>query len=299
MSAGLPRKGLIIDDEVHFAQVVIVKDGELLAGGIVDLDPTCKTGLGLDGEGVAFAKGAFYIIGSHGHPRDPDRRLDPTRDRVEIDARIDACSKLIRLAIDPSAITDQGEVTGAPHIRSVVDLRPLIRSHAVLESLKPFLGQRLEEQSNGLTIEGIAAVQDRLYIGLRAPVLEGDHAAVISFAQDAPFDNQPLEPRLDRLRLGPKRGVRDLAALGSGLLVLAGPAYERKKAKDGDYSIFAWDRDQMLVLLKDLPAIEEDGKILKPEVLLPIRTYANGTLAVLVLFDSAKEGGPRLFRIPG
>ena len=54
----------------------------------------------------------------------------------------------------------------------------------------------------------------------------------------------------------------------------------------------------MLVLLKDLPPFEEDGEALKPEALLPLRTHPDGSLDVLVLFDHAKEGGPRLFRLP-
>ena len=49
----------------------------------------------------------------------------------------------------------------------------------------------------------------------------------------------------------------------------------------------------MLVLLRDLPAYEADGEILKPEALLPLKANADGTLDVLVLFDAAKEGGPR------
>jgi hypothetical protein len=298
LPVGLPRKCLVIDDEVQFAQIVIVNDGELLAGDTIPLVTSPNDGQSLDGEGVAFAKGAFYFVGSHGHPRDRKGELDPVRDRAKIEASMAASSKLIRLKIDSASITNQGKVTAPPSSRSEVDLRPLIRSQAVLAPLKPFLGQRLEEQPNGLTIEGLAAVKDRLYVGLRAPVLDGDHAVVVSFAQDAPFDGQPLDLRLDRLRLGPKRGVRDLAAWGSGLLVLAGPAYEPKTAKNGDYSIYAWDRDQMLVLLRDLPAYEADGEVLKPEALLPLKANADGTLDVLVLFDAAKEGGPRLIKVP-
>jgi hypothetical protein len=80
--------------------------------------------------------------------------------------------------------------------------------------------------------------------------------------------------------------------------VLAGPAFEPREGETGKYSIFAWDGDSMLVLLKDLPPFEEDGEALKPEALLPLRTHPDGSLDVLVLFDHAKEGGPRLFRLP-
>ena len=303
LSAGFPMKCLVIDDEVSFAQLVIVNDGELLAGDTVALvDPAAGS---LDGEGVAFAKGVppepdyFYIIGSHGHPRDPDHKLDPVRDRETIASRIAASSKLIRLTIAADTVTDQGELTAPPKGRAEIDLRAMIQSETALSAIKPFLGQRLEEQPNGLTIEGIAAVQGRLYVGLRGPLLEdGNRAAVISFDQNAPFNGKPANVRLNRLALGAKRGVRDLAAHGSGILVLAGPAFEPREGETGKYSIFAWDGDSMLVLLKDLPPFEEDGEALKPEALLPLRTHPDGSLDVLVLFDHAKEGGPRLFRLP-
>ena len=71
----MPRKCLVIDDEVQFAQVVIVNDGELLAGDTIPLVASPNDGQSLDGEGIAFAKGAFYIVGSHGHPRDRKGQL--------------------------------------------------------------------------------------------------------------------------------------------------------------------------------------------------------------------------------
>ena len=50
-------------------------------------------------EGVAYADGLFYFIGSHGHPRDRKHKLDPVKDCAEIEAKILACSKIIRGAV--------------------------------------------------------------------------------------------------------------------------------------------------------------------------------------------------------
>src|SRR5262245_34271272 len=60
-----------------------------------------KKPLELDGEGVAFADDAFYVIGSHGHPRDKDHELDPTNDAKKIRAKILAGSQIIRIRLKP------------------------------------------------------------------------------------------------------------------------------------------------------------------------------------------------------
>ena len=319
LSTGLPRTCLVIDDEVQFAQVVIVQDGALLAGDTIQLVDPDHSKWNIDGEGVAFAAatpsrpGAFYIVGSHGHPRDRDGKLDAVEDASEIKARFDASSVLVRLQIDPASISAEGKVMKAPKGETLVDLRPMIYLEPKLAPLRPFLGKRLEERSRGLTIEGIAAVQGRLYVGLRAPTLAADgsdrvpsgddeRAAIISFDRDAPFDRTPAKVELSLLPLGAKRGVRDMAAHGTDILVLAGPAYEPNTApaagKTGEYAIYLWDKVNPPRKLKDLPQFEEDGKPLKPEALLPLGTGNDGTLDVLVLFDGAREGGPRLVKVP-
>jgi hypothetical protein len=80
---GFPRAGLVIDDNMQEAQFVTVKDGEIVAGEMIPLIDNSFEGkpLELDGESVAYADGFFYVIGSHGHPRDSDHRLDPTKTR--------------------------------------------------------------------------------------------------------------------------------------------------------------------------------------------------------------------------
>src|SRR5262249_11870229 len=92
---GFPRLCLVIDDESQEAQVVILRDGELMAGDSVPLLRGSMDGkpLELDGEGVAFADGAFYVIGSHGQPRHSRSKLDPARDAARIAARIRASSQ--------------------------------------------------------------------------------------------------------------------------------------------------------------------------------------------------------------
>src|SRR5262249_25232867 len=98
---GFPRACLVIDDNRQSAQFVTLNDGEIVAGDSIRLiDDTFRhQPLDLDGEGVAYSNGFFYVMGSHGHPRDKKRLLDPVKDADEIRAKIAAASYLFRIRV--------------------------------------------------------------------------------------------------------------------------------------------------------------------------------------------------------
>jgi len=290
-AAGLPRSCLLIDDETQAAQIVIVREGEILAGDPVPLISDMHEGrpLEFDGEAVAYDDGYFYILGSHGHPRDRDRELDPVIDAAKIAASIRASSQIVRVRLDPAAIDAEGKMMAAPEITRSAKLRKALASHP---ELSPFLDKRLDE--NGLTLEGLAIKQGRLYLGLRGPVLSGQQKPIFSVALASVFGNSDAEVKLLPLDLGSGRGVRDLVAFENGFLVLAGPGGDQ----EGTYSVFLWDGSDKKRLLKDLPKyIDKNGKPTKPEALLPLDRNEDG-LRVLVLFDGPKEGAPRAIRMP-
>ncbi|MET4279906.1 MULTISPECIES: DUF3616 domain-containing protein [unclassified Bradyrhizobium] len=93
---GFARECRVIDDNLQEAQFVTVKDGKIVAGDAVRHihETSKKKPLELDGEGVAYADGYFYVIGSHG-PRDKDRKLDPRVDAAKIKERIAASSQIV------------------------------------------------------------------------------------------------------------------------------------------------------------------------------------------------------------
>jgi Protein of unknown function (DUF3616) len=289
-AANFPRLCLVVDDESQSAQVVIVEDGEIVAGDTIRLIDDVHDGkpLELDGEGVAFADNHFYVVGSHGHPRDKDRNLDPVRDAAKIAASIRASSQVIRVRIEPATVNSDGELAAMLEVKRSAELRMILLAEP---ALKPFIDKRLDE--NGLTIEGVAVREGRLYAGLRAPSLDDNRAAVISVDLGALFDGHASDSRLHLLQLGPGRGVRDLAIDGRDILVLAGPSAEEA----GEYSVYRWDSGEQTKLLGTLASLPGEGGIpLKPEVILPLDSDDTG-LRVLVLFDGAKEGGPRAVRI--
>jgi hypothetical protein len=275
-ASGFPRDCLVIDDETQWAQWVRLEDGRLVAGDTLPLIDETFGGddLELDGEGVAFADGAFYVVGSHGAPRseagmDPDRRL----------ARLRADSHLLRIEPKGSGFRVDDSLALVP----VILTQPDLRDHAA---------RPLEE--NGVTIEGLAALGDDLFIGFRGPVLgDGDQAAVLQVDAGSLFGRRADAGKLHLLGLGAARGVRDLAAFGDEILVLAGPGPEQA----GAYSIFRWSPDDgaSVRFLADVPCAEDQSG--KPEAILPLDASGQ-KLRLLLMTDGPNEGDPYVCSLP-
>lgn len=278
----LPRSCLVVDDNLQSAQFVEIRDGELVAGSSINLirDKLGDEPLELDGEGVAFSQGSYYIIGSHGHPRDKNAELDPIADAEQIKARIAATSQIVRFR----AAAEEG---AAAEISRTRDLRKII---AAEPSLAPFIDQRLEK--NGLTIEGIAIKDDAtLFAGFRGPVLDNNRAVVLSVPIDALFGGPATPHRLFRLALGEGRGVRDLARFEAGILILAGPVADGP----GVYAVYGWDGESENVRL--LSELTQFAPKRKPEALLPL-DKSGAELRILIVFDGDKEGAPTPVTVP-
>jgi hypothetical protein len=272
---GFPRDCLVIDDNLQVAQFVTVKDGKLVAGDTIRLtrDKFKGEALELDGEGVAFSKGFFYVIGSHGRPRNSEG-LDPEL----IKARVDASSQIIRFRAKHG--------TDAKIERSS-NLKKMIVAEQAFDG---FRDQPLED--NGLTIEGIAVRNGTLFAGFRGPVLgDNNRAVVMSAPLEAFFDGAAAQPSLFRLPLGEGRGVRDLASFEGGILILAGPG----RSGPGVYAIYWWDgASENVRLLSELSQFDPKRK---PEGLLPL-DKKHAKLRVLIIFDSDEEGTPTPVEVP-
>jgi uncharacterized protein DUF3616 len=282
-TAGFPRFCFVIDDNSQSAQLVTLEDGKIIAGEQVELisNKFKKKTLELDGEGVAFAEGFFYVIGSHGHPRDKKHKLDPVKDKEEIDARIIAASQMVRLKAAPNGTASV--VDRSPNLRKIITAQP---------ELQRFAEQRLE--NNGVTIEGIAIRGKRVFVGFRGPTLDNGRAPILSAALDALFGGGAPDARLYQLPLGDGQGVRDLAPLDNGFLILAGPTADGP----GRYAVYWWDGDGDNVrFLRDLADIIGDHRERKPEALLPLDKGSSG-LRVLILSDGAEEGAPTAVTMP-
>lgn len=222
-----------------------------------------------DGEGVAYAGRHFYVVGSHGCSRHGGE-FRPS------------AFLLARIALD-------GGEAGMPELSwRVSDLLGAAGAAA------PYLGKPLDAQANGLNIEGLAVTGDWLWLGLRAPSLDG--RAFLIGADVAELFKQGSEPAAGKPQLlafqaGAQRGVRDLAPLADGrLLVLVGPAQEQEVP----YAILLLDP-------ADPASARELGELrprrnAKAEA-LAVLAHERDELRVLVGYDGVKNGGFEEYRL--
>jgi Protein of unknown function (DUF3616) len=233
-----PAKPAVFDGEATFR----LADFVALPG--VDADEEA------DVEGLARTGDFLWVIGSHSLRRKQIKERHEGARALRRLARIEGQDNrqiLVRLPIAevdglPTPVREK-VVAGVPQRAAVLgrrdDLRRLLRDD---EHLGPFLP--IPGKDNGLDIEGIAVSGDRVYLGLRGPVLRG-WAFVLELR---PYVD-PAAP--DRLRLREfddgevyrkhvldldGLGVRDLCQAGDDLLVLAGPTMDL----DGPVRIYRW-----------------------------------------------------------
>lgn len=159
--------------------------------------------------------------------------------------------------------------------------------------LKPFLDFPAKE--NGFDIEGLEVANGATWLGLRGPVIRG-HAAILQMyltgAKRGALKARKLEDgRRFRKYLLPLDGlgVRDLAACGDDMLILAGPTM----TADGPAAIYRWSG---AIGLSDSQVVDEDRISMVADLSVPGRQDKAEALALwdsntaLVLHDSPSPG---------
>jgi len=231
-----------------------------------------------DIEGLARTGNFLWVVGSHSLRRKqikPRHAGDKALKRLAKVEGQDNRQILVRLPVAevnglPTPVREivvDGERHAVAQLDSRDGLRTLLRHD---DHLAPFLD--IPGKDNGLDIEGIAVIGQRVYLGLRGPVLRG-WAFVLELR---PFVD-PDEPGRLRLRefddgLAYRKhvldldglGIRDLCPAGEDLLVLAGPTMDL----DGPVRIYRWHGACRV----EMPAIVRD-EVLTRELEL---TYGEG-----------------------
>jgi hypothetical protein len=165
-------------------------------------------------------------------------------------------------------------------------LAPLI---ATDPDLAPALGVSTKE--GGLDIEGMAERAGVLFFGLRAPLIEGQ-AVVLEVPAAALFAN-PEKATATKHRLdlgGVGHGIRELAALQDGYLILAGPSGDNDSASG--FALHGWKGPGGTpVKLLDLPP--SPGKA---EGMMVLSETAE-QVTLLFVFDGVEDGAPAVLKI--
>lgn len=174
-----------------------------------------------DIEAITYGAGCLYIVGSHSYHR---RRMRPefssrrNRQRLQEIDRDSSRNHLYRVPFD-----SKGGKLGKV---SDIDLSKRLGRDPLL---KRFFG--LPSKENGIDIEGMSFRRKKLYVGFRGPVLRENHVPVMVFEFD-----RLKEYQLRFVRLG-GQGIRDMAALKQGFLVLSGPVNN----SPGPFCLWWWD----------------------------------------------------------
>ena len=223
---------------------------------------SCDKGQEADLEAAASnGEGWFFATGSHGVKKKTGER------------------EISREDVFRFKIGENGQLTEL----SRTSLTPFLLK---IPALKDSVGRAL--QSDGLNIEGLAAIGDTLFFGIRTPEFR-DGVGIVSTSASALFSPTPEPVTLHHLSVGKNLGVRGLETFADGkILVLLG-------GKRRTSFLARWDPKKPDEVLKivPLPSAEEEGKA--ESLLLLEETAHSATIAVL--YDSIPGGGARTFTL--
>lgn len=202
-----------------------------------------------DIEGLACAGGWLWAIGSHSLKRKrikPEHDAAKSRRRLAKIVREDNRFILARLPLVtgddglPDVVRQDGDRTAAVLGLNKDSITDLLEDDP---HLAPFLA--IPSKDNGIDIEGVAAHGDRIYVGLRGPVLRGWAVLIEIRPGTDPADPRRLRPlplgddgalyRTHFMDLG-GLGIRDLCPHGDDLLILTGPSMDL----DGPVRVVRW-----------------------------------------------------------
>ena len=209
----------------------------------------------IDIEGMDVNGGYLWLIGSHSLKRKKAETDKPAAENIKRLAAVSADGNrftLARVPIDPTGtpVKQAGNLTAA-RLQGNAKGNLLTEALSKDQHIGRFVQRTLADgtvegipsKDNGLDVEGLAVSGNRVFLGLRGPVLRGWAVVIELQVTDDSAGVLTLEPlgssgavlrrhflQLDGL------GVRDLVVHGDDLFVLAGPTMDL----DGPVFIYRW-----------------------------------------------------------
>jgi hypothetical protein len=237
----------------------------------------------VDVEGLDYQDDYLWLVGSHSLKRKKADENESVQENFKRLSKVRADGNRFLLARIPVAekggvytlrkeIETHGKKRTAAQLRGDNKGNDLTKALREDEHLKMFFVEiprdeiaRIPGKDNGFDIEGLAVAGERLFIGLRGPVLRGwalilevdtkkdnDDPSTLELKKIGP-DGRPYRKHFLSLR---GLGIRDLCVQASDLLILAGPTMNL----DGPTTIFRWrggarPRGESLVFAEALPKV--------------------------------------------
>lgn len=194
----------------------------------------------IDLEGIDFDGGYLWVVGSHSLKRTkPDK--DEPNDEVNRGRLATVTAEANRHTLARIALNAAGEPVAREGALVTAKLTGIAGADQLFAAIAidPLLGRfcDIPSKDNGIDIEGLAVRGDRVFAGMRGPVLRG-WAVILEIAVEVSASGSLSMKgglRKHLVQLG-GLGVRDLAIDGKDMYVLAGPTMDL----DGPVRLCRW-----------------------------------------------------------
>ncbi|WP_026461872.1 DUF3616 domain-containing protein [Adhaeribacter aquaticus] len=210
----------------------------------------------IDIEGLGHNGNYLWLVGSHSLARKKPRKTDPPAKQIKRLAKLKEDPNRYLLARIPLvADKNTGEYklykscpdpNNPKKLLTAAQLLGDAKSNELLDVMRDDIHfkdfMRIPGKDNGFDIEGLAISGDKIFLGIRGPVLRGWASVLEINVKDIGADTFRLKPdhcgklyKKHFLHLE-GMGVRELRVSGDDLLILAGPSMDL----DGTIAVYRW-----------------------------------------------------------
>jgi hypothetical protein len=205
----------------------------------------------IDIEGMDYSNGYLWLTGSHSTKR---KKIKDKSDEENLERLATITTDLNRFILARIPVIDgnlvkshspvEGEKLTAACLETTEDRNILFELLREDTHLQPFISARIPSKDNGLDIEGLVVDGNRLFLGLRGPVLRG-WAIILELEIESTAPGiLTLKKRSDGTQYKKHffnlngLGVRELCIQNRDLIILAGPTMDL----DGEMRVFRWKK---------------------------------------------------------
>jgi hypothetical protein len=269
---------VLVGDEYRYALTFKIEEGVLVLGSRVFLLP--KRGPDdvkfkeADVEGISYADGYFYFVGSHGRSRSGEKQA----------------SRYFVYRVRADALAGVADVGTEDKVAASMERSSVLEELLVGDS-RFETANKLSPEEGGTNIEGLAVVAGKVYVGFRGPLADDRSALIGETSVDRLFGSASgtLEPHPLKLEGG--QVIRDLAVKNGEIFILSGP----QDRKGGRALVYSWSPGHDPVKQVELgPPGSSDRQ---PETLM-VMSPTNDAFRGLVFDDGDVSLPPRIFDIP-
>lgn len=206
----------------------------------------------IDIEGMDYADGYLWLTGSHSTKR---KKVKDKSDAKNLDRLATITTDLNRFILARIPLVDgelvksyspvEGKKITAAYLQTTEERNILFELLKEDRHLQQFINAAIPSKDNGLDIEGLAVEGNKLFLGLRGPVLRGwaiilelelesTESGILTLKQFTDEEAQYRKHFFDLNGLG----IRELCIKGKDMIILAGPTM----ALEGEMTVFRWKK---------------------------------------------------------